>query len=445
MKHDVHERDAEADVSAPLSAHALRDAPLTPSYIKYDGVSITAPVPSPRPHPAMTKSVLIAGAGIASLLLARSLRRSNIPFLVFERDASIVFRAQGYRLRLSADGLDAIESVLGPSGFKKFYDACGKTGGAGFAAIDPLTGELLGGEHQSVSREPLTSRDGKVVGISRGDMRMLFMEGCEEYVRWNRHIKGYESTSSGVTAIFADGTKSEEGSMLIGGEGLKSAVAKQLTNGAIKVYDLGSRGIHGQAPTTAFKGLGEGVFRMLDESQPHGKLWLITNVRAQDMDNPDTVFGWTMGGAPGVINAPNDNYTILGKPAADIAKNLTKHWHPRVKPLFDNMQESEAAFWKITCSSPEGIPEWPNDPRVTLIGDAVHAMTPAGGNGANTAVKDSALLGRLLAEAGGYEDGLTEKYEKEMRVYGSAAIKESFAQASSQMGVKIDENTPTVN
>jgi 2-polyprenyl-6-methoxyphenol hydroxylase-like FAD-dependent oxidoreductase len=71
------------------------------------------------------KPVLISGAGIASLLLARSLQRSNIPFLVFERDASIVFRAQGYRLRLSSDGLSAIESVLGPDGFQTFYDACG--------------------------------------------------------------------------------------------------------------------------------------------------------------------------------------------------------------------------------------------------------------------------------------------------------------------------------
>jgi 2-polyprenyl-6-methoxyphenol hydroxylase-like FAD-dependent oxidoreductase len=393
----------------------------------------------------MTKPILISGAGIASLLLARTLRRANIPFLVFERDASIVFRAQGYRLRLSSEGLDAIEASLGPEGFQKFYDACGKTGGAGFAAIDPLTGETLE-NHQSVTSEPLTSRDGKVVGISRGDMRSLFMEGCEDRVRWNSHIKGYERTSEGVRAIFADGSKSEEGSMLIGGEGIKSAVAKQLTNGAIKVYDLGSRGIHGQAPTSAFKNLGEGVFRMVDEtSQPNGKVFLITNVRAQDKDNPDIIFGWTMGGAPGVIKAPNDNYTITGKPAADLAKNLTKHWHPRVKPLFDNMQESEAAFWKITCSSPEGVPDWPNDSRVTLIGDAVHAMTPAGGNGANTAVRDSAFLGRLLVEAGGYKDGLTATYEKEMRVYATAAVKQSYAQASGQFGTTIDETTPTID
>jgi 2-polyprenyl-6-methoxyphenol hydroxylase-like FAD-dependent oxidoreductase len=246
--------------------------------------------------------------------------------------------------------------------------------------------------------------------------------------------------------VFADGSKSEEGSMLIGGEGIKSAIAKQLTNGAIKVYDLGSRGIHGQAPTTAFKGLGEGVFRIVDEAtQPNGKVFIITNVRAQDMDNPDVVFGWTMGGSPGVINAPNDDYTITGKVAADIAKSLTKHWHPRVKPLFDNMQESEAAFWKISCSSPEGVPEWSNDPRVTLVGDAVHAMTPAGGNGANTAVRDAALLGRLLAEAGGFKEGLTDAYEKEMRVYASEAVKQSYAQASGQFGTKIDENTPVIS
>jgi 2-polyprenyl-6-methoxyphenol hydroxylase-like FAD-dependent oxidoreductase len=391
------------------------------------------------------KPILISGAGIASLLLARSLRRSNIPFLVFERDASIIFRAQGYRLRLSSAGLDAIEAVLGPKGFQKFYDACGKTGGAGFAAIDPLTGETLE-SHPAVASEPLTSRDGKIVGISRGDMRSLFLEGCEDNIRWSSHITGYEKTDDGVRAIFADGTKSEEGSMLIGGEGVKSAIAKQLTNGAIKVYDLGSRGIHGQAPTSAFKNLGEGVFRIVDDtSHPNGKVFLMTNVRAQDMDNPDVIFGWTMGGSPGMINAPNDNFTITGKVAADIAKNLTKHWHPRLQPLFENMQESEAAFWKISCSSPDGVPEWPNDPRVTLIGDAVHAMTPAGGNGANTATRDSALLGRLLAEAGGYKEGLTEAYEKEMRVYASEAVKESFAQSSSSFDTKIDENTPLLN
>lgn len=399
------------------------------------------------------KPVLIAGAGLASLLLARSLHRSGIPFLVFERDASIVFRAQGYRLRLSHKGLEAIEDVLGPEDFKNFYEKCGKTGGAGFAAIDPLTGETMGTEVPSVSNEPLTSRDGKIVGISRGDMRTLFMEGLEHKVRWSHRIVGYEKTDEGVCLVFADGSKSEEGSMLVGGEGVKSAVAGQLSNGAIKVYDLGSRGIHGQAPTSAFKGLGEGVFLITDDkSQPNGgKVFIITNVRAGDRDRADVELGWTMGGSPGVINAPSDNYTITGPPAAKIAKALTSHWHARVRSLLDNMNEPEAAFWKITCSSPGGVPEWPNEARVTVIGDAVHAMTPAGGNGANTAMHDSALLGRLMAEAWRRGDGeswmgVTEAYEKEMRVYASEAVRASYGLAVKQFGATQDlENAPTVN
>ena len=188
------------------------------------------------------KPILMSGAGLASLLLGRSLHRAQIPFLIFERDASIVFRAQGYRLRLSPEGLDAIEGVLGPDGFQKFYDRCGKTGGAGVASVDPLTGETLSAQP---AFETLSSRDNKVIGIARGDMRALFLEGIEANVRWSHHVVGYELMDEGVRAVFADGTKSEEGSMMIGGEGVRSHVAKQLTNGKIKVYDLGSRGIHG--------------------------------------------------------------------------------------------------------------------------------------------------------------------------------------------------------
>jgi flavin-dependent dehydrogenase len=126
-------------------------------------------------------------------------------------------------------------------------------------------------------------------------------------MRWNHRVKGYELTKDGVHLVFEDGSKSVEGSMLIGGEGIYSKVSKQLSGGRIKTYDLGARGIHGQAPTTAFKGLGEGVFRFNDEkSHPGGKVFLITNVRPEEMNDPNVKFGWTLMGSPGVVNAPND-------------------------------------------------------------------------------------------------------------------------------------------
>jgi len=373
------------------------------------------------------KPILISGAGLASLLLARSLLRNNIPFLIFERDASMGGRGQGYRLRLSDQGLDAVESVLDPEAWQKFYDTCGKTAGSGMIAFDGVTGE----ETDRKTGETLTSRRGMILGIARGDMRNLFLEGSVEHIRWSKRVDGYELTDGGVRAIFSDGTKSVEGSMLIGGEGIRSGVAKQLSGCKLKVFDTGARGIHGQAPTTAFEGLGgEGVFRLRDDSNPRGSVTIITNVRSADKDDPNVQFGWTMVGEPGVVIAPNDDYAIVGKQAAEVAQSLTANWHPRFKPLFTEMIEDEAAFWKITCSSPGGVPDWPNEPRVTVIGDAVHSMTPAGGNGANTAMRDSALLGMLISEAGGYKEGVTEAYEKEMRIYGGEAVADSWNFAS---------------
>lgn len=100
---------------------------------------------------------------------------------------------------------------------------------------------------------------------------------------------------------------------------------------------------------------------------------------------------------------------------------------------------------KSPAQTPSGVPEWPNEPCVTVIGDAAHSMTPAGGNGANTAVRDSALLGRLLQEAGGYADGVTAAYEKCMRVYASEAVRISYGLASDLMNITIDESsTPLV-
>jgi 2-polyprenyl-6-methoxyphenol hydroxylase-like FAD-dependent oxidoreductase len=298
------------------------------------------------------KPILIAGAGLASLLLAQSLRRASIPFVVFERDASLSFRGQGYRLRLSSEGLDAIESALGPEQFKTFWDTCGKTGGSGFAHLDALTGSIVPQEKKEepkkddkpkMAPESLSSRGGKIVGISRGDMRRLFMSGCEPFVQWSHQVTGYELTPSGVIVTFADGSKSEEGAMLIGGEGIYSKVAKQLSKGKIKTYDTGARGIHGQAPASAFKDLGEGVWRITDESNEKGRVFTMTNVRPGT--EPEEQLGWTMGGPAGVIKAPNDNFAITGKPAADIAKALTANWHPRVRPLFENMIDDQAAFW----------------------------------------------------------------------------------------------------
>jgi hypothetical protein len=58
-------------------------------------------------HTKMTqKPILISGAGLASLLLARSLLRCKVPFRVFERD---------YHLEAKDTGFGSPQKVLTPS------------------------------------------------------------------------------------------------------------------------------------------------------------------------------------------------------------------------------------------------------------------------------------------------------------------------------------------
>ena len=66
---------------------------------------------------------------------------------------------------------------------------------------------------------------------------------------------------------------------------------------------------------------------------------------------------------------------------------------------------------------------------VPLLGDAVHAMPPAAGNGANMAFRDASLLHRNLADAARGSTLLLQAigdYESDMRDYAFSTIRTSM-------------------
>jgi 2-polyprenyl-6-methoxyphenol hydroxylase-like FAD-dependent oxidoreductase len=375
------------------------------------------------------KPVLISGAGLGGLLLAQSLRSHRIPFKLYERDTDGSSRSQGYRIRISVDGLTALEQVLDPAHYERFLAGCTDLGAGKIEAIDALTmlAKPLAQPGSQGGDRVGPPGGGDVVGVDRAFLRKTLFEGIEEMTVFGAQIVGYTLQKDGVAARFADGTASPVGFLLVGADGVRSVITKQLTKGALKVYDTGARAIHGSSPVVAFEGLGTGVFSIRDDTREGGRIAVITNTMRKEK-TPS--FGWVLVGSPGSFSAPNDDFSVTGKPAADLSRQLTSRWHDRLRPIFDAQIDDEAAFLKMSTSSPDGVPKWNNEPRVTLIGDAVHAMTPAGGVGANTALKDAALLGRLLADAGGWKERLTAEYEREMRAYASASVKMSFETAS---------------
>ena len=328
---------------------------------------------------AAQKPILISGAGLSGLLLARSLRSSNIPFLLFERDVNIAARAQGYRIRISTDGLNALKEVLSADEFAKFKVGTATTGGGagGINNLNAITGEkkqstgALGGGSRS-------KLGGDVLGVARGFLRHCLFDGMEDAIHWGKQSVGYEVSNTGVAVDFSDGTKSPEGSMLVAADGPHSTITKQLTDNKVRAYDTGARMIHGQSPAESFEQLGEGVWSVQDETRPEGKLGFITNVRPVESEQ-GVEFGWVFVGGPGTFTAPDNNFSIVGKVAADLSRELTAKWHAKFQPIFQNQNDAEAAFLKMSTARPEGVPEWDNDPRVTIMGDACHCMTPAGG------------------------------------------------------------------
>jgi 2-polyprenyl-6-methoxyphenol hydroxylase-like FAD-dependent oxidoreductase len=84
------------------------------------------------------------------------------------------------------------------------------------------------------------------------------------------------------------------------------------------------------------------------------------------------------------------------------------------------------------------VASWPSR-RITLIGDAIHSMTPYRGIGANIALRDAALLCRKLAAAAEGETSIEtaiHDYERQMRDYGFAAVRSSLQALKQTVGEK---------
>jgi 2-polyprenyl-6-methoxyphenol hydroxylase-like FAD-dependent oxidoreductase len=138
-----------------------------------------------------------------------------------------------------------------------------------------------------------------------------------------------------------------------------------------------------------------------------------------------------------------------------LTSRLIRTWHPDLRALHARAAVDETFLVRI-CTSPPIPPRPPS--RVTVLGDAIHAMSPARGSGANTALQDAALLCRTLTGPAGNGPAVPSvertraertraertsddliaavgEYEGQMRDYGYAAVAAS-SQAEAETGMR---------
>jgi len=106
---------------------------------------------------------------------------------------------------------------------------------------------------------------------------------------------------------------------------------------------------------------------------------------------------------------------------------LMQDWQPSAKRLVQAADASTVSAFAVKTSVP--IPPWQTR-NVTLLGDALHNMTPFRGIGANTALRDAAALRSALVMVDRGERDLVAalaEYERDMIDYGFGAVRTSLA------------------
>ncbi|MGN6773198.1 MAG: flavin-dependent oxidoreductase, partial [Rhizobiaceae bacterium] len=241
----------------------------------------------------------------------------------------------------------------------------------------------------------------------RGRLQMLLYEKVLERigadaVRSGYRVTGYRNNADGtVTAIVesADGILSEEtGLLLIGADGLHSAVRAQMHPGQPPIRWGGAimwRGISPGVPIrtgASFVGLGTHrqrlVFYPISPADPETGLATINWIAEVTVDPSE---GWQKHGwfKPVTIDSFVRHFEGWTYDWLDVPALIRRAEIAYENPMIDR----------------DPIPTW-RDGRAVLLGDAAHVMYPTGSNGASQAIVDARVLGAAIVEHGSTPDAL---------------------------------------
>jgi salicylate hydroxylase len=375
--------------------------------------------------------VLIAGGGVGGLCLAQGLRKAGVSCAVYERDPELIHRA-GYRLTMNADGGEGLRACLPGDLYDLYLQASRRTPQRPRAVvIDSALNELSAAPHLG----PPNDGPRPHTAIDRRTLRQILLGRLDGIVHGGVEATGFEADDDGVTLQLADGS-SAHGDVLVAADGVGSATRRQLLPDVeIIAADVGGLGLFARSPLTP-ELLAELPGILLDgfviARDDRGGLLAIGAYDPREpvaeaaariapdvaVDAVDPYMMISGGVAPGVaIPAPAEWTTETPRAVHAGMLDVVADWHPALRGLVERI-DLDTLFWFPFRRLDPPAP-WPTS-RVTLLGDAIHAMMPTRGQGANMALRDAGVLaGRLAAAARGEQELLDAiaAHETEMRDY----------------------------
>src|SRR5262245_30786756 len=188
--------------------------------------------------------VIVIGAGLGGLALAQALRQHGIEAEVYEQDTGIEARFQGYRIGLSQGGWESLKWCLPPRLHPLLEAISGEMVGPGLLMDEQLRVKADAGAKRPQQAQ---HQDDERHLSDRHVLRYLLLATLGECVHFGKQLTGFAVLADGAVRVaFADGTTAI-GDLLVGADGVGSAVRRQLV-GPVEPVETGLRGAIGRTP-----------------------------------------------------------------------------------------------------------------------------------------------------------------------------------------------------
>lgn len=328
--------------------------------------------------------ILIVGGGIGGLSAAIALRQAGFDVEVFERAPEI--REVGAGVTLMSNALVAL-ACLGLDGpVREMGDHLDRTDFQNTRGGVLKTITFTGIERQTGAPS---------IGIGRRELIAVLHHACKDVpIHTNSRCVGYEQTDDEVILHLEDG-REVHGSLLIGSDGVWSTVRTQVLNDGAPRYGGATswRGIC--EANEADEVLRGSVFIALGHSTIRGGGWYVSARH----------ISWFFGF---VTPAEGKDEPAKLKP---MLMNYLKRWSGRIPSLVERTPAEQILRTDTYVREP--VTKW-GEGRVTMLGDAAHAMGNAIGQGAAQAIEDAVILAETLKTTGGSISGLRQYEQRRM-------------------------------
>jgi salicylate hydroxylase len=318
-------------------------------------------------------SIAVIGGGIGGLTAALALQRAGFEVEVYEQGAG--FSEVGAGVQIGPNASRILRRLVPPERLAR-------------DAVRPVAVHQRRWEDgRTLQRAPLGDAIEAAYGapyyhFHRADLlAALASQWPLEHAHFRHRLASLRHAADRVVARFENGAEIAA-DLLIGADGIHSAVRRELFGPEAPRF-TGCIAYRGLVPVERLKPLGlEVVSGNWFGPGQHFVHYFVAGGRLLNFVGVIERDNWT-----------RESWTDRGE-KSDLAQAYAR-WHSQVRSIIDAVDET--FIWALFDRAP--LPRW-SVGRVTLLGDACHAMLPFMAQGAGQSIEDGATLAACLAKLG---------------------------------------------